>query len=250
MKLTDTDLPADLIRDKIVIVTGAGAGIGEALCERMTTDGALVAGCDLPGHMASVAKNCTLALACDVTRSDEVRAFVAEVLCRFGRIDGLVANAGITFDGRFDVAAWEDIERVFRVNIFGVLHSIRAVIPTMREQRYGRIAVAASRNAQTCKIGRIGYNASKAAVVSAIGTIARELDGTGILANCYIPGLTRTAMRPLPDGQPPGTCYPTVRRLLTLPDSGPSGRTFFREDEVHIIQPLPASVRKQIDETA
>ncbi|WP_347310991.1 SDR family NAD(P)-dependent oxidoreductase [Defluviimonas sp. SAOS-178_SWC] len=250
MKLDDAQLPAELVRGKVVVITGAGAGIGAALARCFAADGAHVAGCDLPHALSAAKDNCHLAASCDVTKPDELATFVEAVMAKFGRIDGLVANAGIAVDGRFDAIAWEDIEKVFRVNIFGVLHAIRAVAPIMRAQKYGRIAVAASRNAQTCKIGRIGYNASKAAVVSAVGTIARELEGSGVLINSYIPGLTITAMRPLPDGQPPEACYPTVRRLVSLSADGPNGRTFFREDEIHILQPLSDALRREIDETA
>ncbi|WP_112324419.1 SDR family NAD(P)-dependent oxidoreductase [Oceanibium sediminis] len=251
MNLNDEMLPASLIRDKVVLITGAGAGIGAALAERFTADGAKVVGCDLPSNLAAVeATGCAFSSACDVTRPENMDALVKATMEKFGRIDGVVANAGIAVDGVFDEIDWEDIEKVFRVNIFGVLHTIRAVAPVMRAQKYGRIAVAASRNAQSCKFGRIGYNSSKAAVVTAVGTIARELAGTGILANCYIPGLTRTAIRPLPDGNPPGTCYPTVRRLLSLPEEGPSGRTFFGEDEIQILQPLSKEMLLSIDETA
>jgi 2-hydroxycyclohexanecarboxyl-CoA dehydrogenase len=216
-----------------VLITGAGSGIGHAIAARFRADGAIVAGCDLAASVSAVEKVCDHAWACDVTDADSLAALVAELESRCGGIDVLVANAGIARIGSIEAAAWSDIEDVVRVNLFGVLHSIRAVLPGMRRRSYGRIIVVASRNAEFCPAGLVGYNVSKAAVVAMTRTLARELDGTDVLVNNLIPGPSATGMNPRGELEP-DACYPTVRMLATLPPGGPSGRTFFKLEDYAI----------------
>lgn len=237
------------ITGRVVIVTGAGQGIGAALCRRLRQDGARVVGCDLPQFTSTIEDIADLAVACDVTEAAQVEAMVATTVARFGRVDGLVANAGIVRIGSVEEAPWKDIEDVVRVNLYGVLHCFRAVLPVMRRQKFGRLIATTSRNAQLCKIGKVGYNASKAAVVSVTGTLARELGGTDILVNNLVPGPTATQMHTGPDGRAPDTSYPTVRMLLTLPTGGPSGQTFLDQKEIHILQPIDPRLRVLLDET-
>src|SRR5947209_784439 len=103
----------------------------------------------------------------------------------------------------------------------------------MRAQGKGRIINVASRNAEFCPAGSVGYSASKAGVISVTRTLAHELEGADILVNNLLPGITRTAMNTF-DGHDPELCYPTVRMLATLPAGGPSGRTFLDEEEYPI----------------
>lgn len=205
----------------VVLVTGAGSGIGEAVARRFREDGWTVAGCDLeaPG-------DCDLPFACDVTDAAELQRIVEQI----GRIDALIANAGLGRRARIEDAEWQDIERVVEVNLFGVIHSARAVLPAMRAQGYGRIVNVCSRNAEICPPGLVGYNVSKAGVAAFTRTLSRELEDVDILVNNLIPGPTATAMNPR-GTRPPEQCYPTVKMLATLPAGGPSGRTFFDEQE-------------------
>ena len=237
------------LRGRVVFVTGAGQGIGAALSRCLRADGALVAGCDLPEHLDEVAQVADLALACDVSDARQVEDAVARIVRRFGRIDGLLANAGIVRIGRLEDAPWDDLEKVVRVNLFGVMHCLRAVLPVMRAQNFGRIVAVTSRNAQLCKIGKSGYNASKAALVSLIGTVARELEGTDILANNLVPGPTATRMHTQPGARAPSTSYPTLRLLLSLPAGAASGRTFLDGEEIHILHPLGDALRSSLDDS-
>lgn len=210
----------------VVAITGAASGIGEGLAERFTRDGWSVAGCDL--HPCTT----ELSLKADVTNPDDMVAFVTAIIDRFGRLDALIANAGT---GRYASIAegdWSDIEDVVRVNLFGVLHSIRAALRPMREQGSGRIAVVVSRNAELCPSNLVGYNASKAAAAAVVRTLAHELEGTDVLVNGLIPGPTKTALNPRGTREP-DSCYATAKMLVTLPAGGPSGKTFFDQ------QPYP-----------
>ncbi len=221
------------IGGRVVLITGAGSGIGHALAERFRAEGALVAGCDLGANRAGAEKACDRAYTCDVADADAVARLVTDVEADLGPIDVLVANAGIARLGAIEELPWREIEDVVRVNLFGAIHAVRAVLPSMRERGRGRIIAVASRNAEFCPPNLIGYNVSKAAVVAFTRTLARELAGTDVLVNNLIPGPTRTGMNPL-GSQEPGDCYPTVRLLATLPEGGPSGRTYFQLEDYPI----------------
>jgi NAD(P)-dependent dehydrogenase (short-subunit alcohol dehydrogenase family) len=234
------------MKPAVVLITGAGSGIGNALARRFREDGDEVVGCDLEANVATTREACDLAVACDVTVRDEVDAVVAAAIERFGRIDALIANAGTGRIGSIEDAPWSDIEDVVRVNLFGVLHCERAVLPVMRQQGSGRIVVVVSRNAELCPGTMVGYNASKAAVVAATRTLARELEGTDVLVNNLIPGPSKTALNPYGPREP-DSCYPTARMLATLPAGGPSGRTFFDEKEYPFWQTFIDDVRHPRD---
>ncbi len=189
------------LRDRVVLVTGAGRGIGRAIAETFAAEGASVVALDLgaedldklesdlTGRGATV-----LPAVADVRDDTAVQAVVNATLDRFGRIDVLVNNAGINVDGRLeelDAAAWD---RCFEVNVRGTFTTCRAVAPVMKRQRSGRILNAASFAAIVPSVGASAYAASKAAVVQFTRTIAGELGPWGITANSYAPGMIPTAM--------------------------------------------------------
>jgi NAD(P)-dependent dehydrogenase (short-subunit alcohol dehydrogenase family) len=218
------------IAGKSVLITGAATGIGRALAEGFRADGALVAGCDLAARVEEAREVCDLAEPCDVRDADQVRALVDATVAKFGRLDVVVANAGT---GRFAAvldADWADLHDVVDVNLFGVLHTLRAALPRMRAQGSGRAIVVVSRNAEFCPPELAGYSMSKAAAVVLTRTLARELQGEDVLVNNLIPGPTLTELNPR-GTQPPEAVYPTARMLATLPAGGPSGRTFWNGEE-------------------
>jgi 2-hydroxycyclohexanecarboxyl-CoA dehydrogenase len=215
----------DDVQGLVVAVTGAGSGIGRALAAGFAAEGASVVGCDLPANLAAAAEVCHLAVAADVTRPDELDAWAEAARDRFGRIDAAVANAGISRGGSLEALDPAVMEAIYRVNVFGVLHTFRAVLPAMRHQGRGRLVAVSSRTAEFCPAGGGAYASSKAAVLALVRTLAHELAGTDILANCLFPGICRTAMNP-DTGRDPALAYPTARLLATLPAGGPSGRTF------------------------
>ena len=226
----------------VVAVTGAGSGIGEALARGFRADGATVAGCDLAGNIAVAESACDLARVADVTDAAEVEAWAAAILSEYGQIDAVVANAGISRHGSVEDARWEDVESIFRVNVFGVLHTVRAVLPAMRSRGRGRVIAVASRTAEFCAPGGMAYASSKAAVIAIIRTLSHELAGTDILANCMFPGIARTAMNPTA-GRDPALAYPTARLLATLPAGGPNGKTFADGEEYPMYSEFAADTK-------
>ena len=125
---------------------------------------------------------------------------------------------------------------MIRINLIGSFYFMRAAIPVMRRQRYGRIVNLASRAAENATPGLSAYGASKAGIFSLTQCAANEVAGDGILVNALIPGDTRTAMNPTAK-QEPEAVYPYLRELATLPVDGPSGKVFRYGREYPLFQP-------------
>jgi NAD(P)-dependent dehydrogenase (short-subunit alcohol dehydrogenase family) len=185
------------VSERVAIVTGAARGIGLAVAARLIADGVVVAAVDrdeerLRTEMQRLGER-AVAVATDVTDADAAGATVADVLRRFGRIDVLVNNAGI---GGRSAATWEqtdaDWEQVMAVNLTAVFVWTRAVLPAMRERRYGRIVNVASIAGKEGNPNAVPYAASKAGVIGLTKAVAKEVATEGILVNCVTPAVIRT----------------------------------------------------------
>ena len=189
------------LANRIVVVTGAGRGIGRVIAETFVRERSVVVGLDLdPGSLTWLDRAQAAAglggasFGCDVRDGAAVTAVVAEIVARFDRVDVLVNNAGINVDGLVEDLADEQWDRCFDVNVGGTFRMCRAVIPTMKAQGSGRIINAASFAAIVPSVGSAAYAASKAAVVQFTRTLAGELGPWNITANSYAPGMIPTAM--------------------------------------------------------
>lgn len=189
-----------LLADKIAIVTGAASarGIGRATAQLFADHGAKVAILDLDADAARQAATELgeghLGLAANVADEAQVRDAVAQVLARFGRVDVLVNNAGITQPVRTLEITGKDYDRILDVNLRGTLLMSQAVLPTMRTQRSGSIICMSSVSAQRGGgiFGGPHYSAAKAGVLGLGKAMAREFGADNVRVNSITPGLIHT----------------------------------------------------------
>jgi NAD(P)-dependent dehydrogenase (short-subunit alcohol dehydrogenase family) len=187
--------------ERSIIVTGAAQGIGAAYAKALAAEGAKLALCDLapPDETADAIRSAggtVLARACDITQPAAVAAFAAEVDREHGGIQALVNNAALF--GNLALKPLEDItseewDQVMRVNVRGTFECIKAVMPAMRRQGYGKIINIASATVFKGAPMMLHYVASKGAIVALTRSVAREVGDAGIRINCLAPGLTMSA---------------------------------------------------------
>ena len=197
-------LPVSLqkLSDKVALVTGASRGIGKATALALATEGAKVVvnyarSSDAADEVVATITEAggeAIALQADVSQEKEVEALVKETKDKFGRIDVLVNNAGITRDTlllRMKPADWQ---AVIDLNLTGVFLCSRAVSKIMLKQKSGRIINITSVAGQMGNPGQANYSAAKAGVIGFTKTIAKELASRGVTANAVAPGFIATDM--------------------------------------------------------
>lgn len=187
-------------KDQVAIITGAAAGLGFAIAERLASEGAQVAMLDLQkGLLQKAARQIgarAKAYALDVTNEKQVVKTVSQIAKQFGRVDILVNSAGVT--GKTNVKTHEvefdNFKFVFEVNVNGSFLTARAALPYMLKRNYGRILHIASIAGKEGNAGMLAYSASKAAVIGMTKSQGKEYAETGITVNALAPAVIRTAM--------------------------------------------------------
>lgn len=181
----------DSMAGRVVLVTGAAAGFGRRIAARLAAAGSLGVAFD---RLAAAAPEGWLAVTGDVTSEADLRRAVAAAHERHGRLDGLVANAGIVPPWReteaLDAEEWD---RVMAVNVKGVALSIKAVVPALRAAGGGAMVAMASINSRTAHPRQCAYTASKHAVLGIVRATALDLGRFGIRVNAVAPGPVATA---------------------------------------------------------
>lgn len=202
----DSGVPAHArdfsVKDRVVIVTGAGQGIGRELARQFAAAGAIPVIADVnPERVDSVLREIesaggkALALKVDVADKASVNDMAAAVLKRYGRIDALINNAAIFATLKkvpFDQIALDEWERVIRVNVTGSYLCACAVAPAMRKAKWGRIVNISSDSVPRGVANYLHYVTSKSAVIGMTNSLARELGPFGITVNCIRPGAIAT----------------------------------------------------------
>ena len=188
---------------QIVIVTGSGSpkGIGRTIAKTFARQGATVILTDInrEGISANVQEindmgGKAYGLVCNICDKASVDTLIADIMEKFGRIDVLINNAGISQKVTVADMSIADMQRIFSVNIFGLFQITQAVCEIMKPQRYGRIVHLSSVSGKRGGgiFGGAHYSASKAAVLGFSKNLAREVSRFGITTNCVCPGLINT----------------------------------------------------------
>jgi NADP-dependent 3-hydroxy acid dehydrogenase YdfG len=189
------------LADKVVFITGASSGIGEALAREAAAQGAavvLVARrlellCRLTAEIEGGGGR-ALAVAGDVTRDGDLEAAVAQALARFGRLDIAIANAGLSVNGPVSELHLDDFRRQFEVNVFGLIRTVQAALPALLAAR-GSIGLLGSTNGYLSLPGYSAYCASKHAVRSLADCWRHELAGQHVSVTHLAPGFVQSDIR-------------------------------------------------------
>jgi meso-butanediol dehydrogenase/(S,S)-butanediol dehydrogenase/diacetyl reductase len=189
---------SDRFKGKVVAVTGAASGIGEATARRFAAEGAKVALIDRNGDaLGNVARDLsadrTMTHVADVSDPSAAQRIVAAIVERFGRLDVLVNNAGVHESGAPDAITDEQWRKVMATDVDGVFYGCRAAIPQLKKTR-GSIINTASVSGTGGDWGMSPYNAAKGAVVNLTRALALDLGKEGVRVNAVCPSLTRTGM--------------------------------------------------------
>jgi 2-hydroxycyclohexanecarboxyl-CoA dehydrogenase len=237
------------LQAKTIMVTGGGGGIGGATCRRFAAAGAKVAVLDRNIDAATVtaaaitaAGGTALAVACDITRRDDIDKAVVDVIATFGAIDVLVNNAGWDIFKPFTKTQPVDWDRLIAINLTGALHMHHAVLPGMVARKAGRIINISSDAARVGSSGEAVYAACKGGLVAFSKTIAREHARHGITVNVVCPGPTETALfAEYKEGAgDPAKLEEAFRRAIPLgrigqPEDLPGAILFFASDDAAYI---------------
>lgn len=186
---------------KYAIITGAGKGLGAAMAKRFLEEE--IAGLAMLDWNFDLVKQTaqeldpdgtrTLAIQCNVTDSDAVKAAVDQVVEKFGRVDILINNAGITKDRIFHKMTDEDWDSVIKVNLYGPYNLCKHIVPLMREQMSGSI-INISSTAAYGNPGQANYSSTKAGLQGLTRVLALELGRKNVRVNCIAPGFVETDM--------------------------------------------------------
>lgn len=189
------------VAGRVAIITGGASGIGLAAVKLFAREGAKVVIADYNEEAGKEAEKVVSELGgeaffhpVDVSDRVSVDRMVNSVLEKYGQIDILINNAGITQDAMLHKMTKDQWERVLAINLTGVFNCTQAVVHHMREREYGRIINTSSVVGKFGNIGQTNYAATKAGVIGMTQTWAKELGRKGITVNAVAPGFIRTPM--------------------------------------------------------
>lgn len=213
---------------KTVLITGASRGIGAETARIFAENGYTpIINYNSSSEKAELLAEETggIAYKADVSDISSVEVMIEEIINKFGKIDVLVNNAGISVTGLFDMIPVEEVKRLFDINVFGTFNCTRAVIPHMIKRKYGKIINVSSMWGESGASCEVHYSASKAAILGFTKALAKEVGMSGINVNCVSPGLIMTDMN---------KCY-TESELSDIIEEIPIGRSGNPRDVAEMI---------------
>jgi 3-oxoacyl-[acyl-carrier protein] reductase len=189
-----------LLTGQTAVITGGAQGLGFAIAQRFVGEGARVVLGDVNLEATQSAASqlggddVALAVRCDVTSGPEVDALIASAVDRFGGLDIMVNNAGITRDATMRKMTEEQFDQVIAVHLKGTWNGLRTAAAIMRENKRGAIVNMSSLSGKVGMVGQTNYSAAKAGIVGMTKAAAKELAHLGVRVNAIAPGLIRSAM--------------------------------------------------------
>lgn len=189
--------------NKSVLITGAGGGIGEALCREFAKAGYDVAihynsseesAIRLKEELENNYKVKAAAIKADLRSSDEVKALAETALNTFGKIDVLVNNAGMAYLTLFQLADDSKVKELFDINLMSAMSLTKEILPSMIKNQWGRIINISSMWGIAGASCEVHYSASKSALIGFTKALAKEVGPSGITVNCIAPGYIDTKM--------------------------------------------------------
>jgi len=191
----------DSLRDKVALITGASSGIGRATALALAREGAAVAlAARREAELAAVAHEIrasggrAVAIPTDVSQRGQAEALVAVTIAEFGRVDILVASAGIYRRGPIETLMPADFEQSMAVNYFGAVYPVLAALPHMRAQRRGHIVLLSSVDGKKAVMTDAPYAATKFAVAGFGEALRQDLHGVGVEVSIIFPGRVATPL--------------------------------------------------------
>jgi NADP-dependent 3-hydroxy acid dehydrogenase YdfG len=189
------------IEGKVVVITGASSGLGEATAKHLSAQGAIVVlGARRVDRIQSLAQELidkggkALAMATDVTRHEDVKALVDAAVQTFGHVDVMLNNAGLMPHSPLERLKIDDWNQTIDVNIKGVLYGIAAALPHMKQQKSGQIINVASVAARIVRPGSAVYAATKSAVLMISEGLRQEVKPYGLRTTILSPGAVATEL--------------------------------------------------------
>ncbi|MEA2707129.1 MAG: hypothetical protein QOH22_1917 [Gemmatimonadaceae bacterium] len=189
------------IEGKVVVITGASSGLGEATARRLSAQHAsVVLGARRVERLEKLAKELNaaggkaVAITTDVTKADQVKRLVDEAVKAFGRVDVIINNAGLMPQSRLELLKIDEWDRMIDVNIKGVLYGIAAVLPYMQKQKSGHIINVSSVAGHKVRAGGAVYSATKTAVRVLSEGLRQEVKPYNIRTTVISPGAVDTEL--------------------------------------------------------
>lgn len=222
------------MKNQVVIITGASSGIGKALAFEFGRQGAIIV---ITGRNQSklneaaselqAANILQHAIVCDSSSEEQTRKMIQEVVDRFGRIDLLINNAGISMRSMFETVDLQVLKQVMDINFWGTVYATHAALPYLKESKGGVIGISSIAGYRGLPV-RTGYSASKFAMNGFLEALRTELIGTGVHVLTACPGFTAS----------------NIRNASLTGDGSIAGETMREEDKMMSAEEVAFEIRK------
>ena len=237
-------------KDKVIVITGGASGIGKSAVSKFLRDGATVVIWDVneeqgQSTLSEFKHNGSIVdfMKVNTTNPEEVENAAKASIQKFGQIDVLINNAGITRDATIRKITFSEWQQVIDVNLTGVFNCTRSVIPQMIEKNYGRIINTSSVVGLYGNFGQVNYAATKSGVIGMTKTLAKELGKYNITVNAVAPGFIATEMvKTIPEKVINLMIDKTPLKRLGTPEDVANTYAFLASDEASFISGAVISV--------